>query len=278
MSVDDQIAIRNIVKKSGTSFYWGMNVLNNEKKRAMFSIYAFCRIVDDIADEIKNREEKKKKLKGWKNQIKNLYTNKKPNSSLEKELKYSIKKFKLELIDFYSIIDGMLMDAEKDIRFPAKSKLDLYCDRVAVAVGNLSIKVFGLSKREKKYALYLGRAFQLTNIARDFFEDYKNGRCYISSNYFKKNGVNQNMKTIIYDPKLQNVFQDMLSEAKDYYEKAHMESKRICKKKIIASEIMKKFYLGIHSKMFKRQIKFEKKVKLTFLEKFATLILFFIRY
>ena len=60
MTVDDhQIAIQNIVKKSGTSFYWGMNVLNNEKKRAMFSIYAFCRVVDDIADEIKNKERKK---------------------------------------------------------------------------------------------------------------------------------------------------------------------------------------------------------------------------
>ena len=62
MSDDDQIAIRNIVKKSGTSFYWGMNVLNKEKKRAMFSIYAFCRIVDDIADGIENKEEKKKKV------------------------------------------------------------------------------------------------------------------------------------------------------------------------------------------------------------------------
>ena len=278
MSDDDQIAIRNIVKKSGTSFYWGMNVLNKEKKRAMFSIYAFCRIVDDIADGIENKEEKKKKLREWKKKIKNLFKNKKIDSSIEKELKNSIKNFRLELTDFNSIIDGMLMDAEKDIQFPTKSKLELYCDRVAVAVGNLSIKVFGLSNREKKYALYLGRAFQLTNITRDFYEDYKNGRCYISSNYFKKFGVNQDMKTMIDDPKLQNIFQDILSEAKNYYEKALSESERICKKKIIASEIMKNFYIGIHSKMFKREINFKQKVRLTSLEKFIILILFFIRY
>ena len=186
-----------------------------------------------------------------------LFSN--PSSNvIEKELKYSIEKFKLELEDFYSIIDRMLMDAEKDIQFPTKSKLDLYCDRVAVAVGNLSIKVFGLTKKEKKYALYLGRAFQLTNITRDFYEDYKNGRCYISSNHLKKYGIKQNMKTLIDEPKLQDIYQDILSEAKDYYDKALIESQRICKKKIIASEIMKIFYIGIHSKMFKRKIKFEK--------------------
>ena len=278
MPVDDQIAIQNIVKKSGTSFYWGMNVLNNEKKRAMFSIYAFCRVVDDIADEINNKNEKKTKLKEWKKKIKNIYKNKQFKSSLEKELKYSVERFKLELEDFNSIIDGMLMDAEKDIQFPTKSKLDLYCDRVAVAVGNLSIKVFGLSKREKKYAFYLGRAFQLTNIIRDFYEDYNNGRCYISSNHLKKYGVNQNMKTIIDEPKLQDIFQDILSEAKDYYDKALIESKRICKKKIIASEIMKIFYISIHSKMFRKKVNFEKKIRLNSLEKIITLILFFIRY
>ena len=86
------------------------------------------------------------------------------------------------------------------------------------------------------------------------------------------------MKTMIDDPKLQNIFQDILSEAKNYYEKALSESERICKKKIIASEIMKNFYIGIHSKMFKREINFKQKVRLTSLEKFIILILFFIRY
>ena len=82
---------------------------------------------------------------------------------------------------------------------------------------------------------------------------------YLSSNHLKKYGVNQNMKTIINEPKLQDIFQDILSEAKDYYDKASIESKRICKKKIIASEIMKIFYIGIHSKMFGRKVNFEKK-------------------
>ena len=155
MKVDDQIEVKKIVKKSGSSFFWGMNVLDSERKRAMFSIYAFCRIVDDIADEIKNKRLKIEKLK----------------SSIEKELKIAVEKFQLERLDFFAIIDGMMMDAKSDIKFPKKKNLELYCDRVAVAVGYLSIRIFGLSEKEKKYAFYLGRAFQLTNIVRDFYED-----------------------------------------------------------------------------------------------------------
>ena len=69
MKVDDQIEVKKIVKKSGSSFFWGMNVLDSERKRAMFSIYAFCRIVDDIADEIKNKKNKIEKLNPGKKRL-----------------------------------------------------------------------------------------------------------------------------------------------------------------------------------------------------------------
>ena len=117
------------------------------------------------------------------------------------------------------------MDANKDIKFPSKKELNLYCDRVAVAVGYLSIKIFGLSKKEKKYAFYLGRAFQLTNIVRDFSEDLNRGRCYISSNYLLKYGINKNIMTISSEPKLQNIFQDILNDAQIYYNKSFQESR-----------------------------------------------------
>ena len=93
----------------------------------------------------------------------------------------------------------------------------MYCDRVAVAVGYLSIRIFGLSKKEKKYAFYLGRAFQLTNIVRDFYEDLKRGRCYIASEYLSTYGVKKDIKTIKHDPKLQNILQDILREANIFF-------------------------------------------------------------
>lgn len=278
MSVDDQIAIEKIVKNSGTSFFWGMKMLSSEKKRAMFAIYAFCRIVDDIADDIKDSKVKKSKLNIWKKRIEAIYNGKKLNSSLEKELKQSVMKFKLNKSDLLSIVDGMMMDAEKDIQFPTKKELNLYCDRVAVAVGYLSIQIFGLSKKEKKYAFYLGRAFQLTNIVRDFNEDLERGRCYIAFDYLKKYGIKRNLITISEEPRLQDVFQDILNEAEIYFEKSFNESKKINKRKIIASEIMKTFYKAIHSKMFKKEINLKKKIRLNSLEKILILFLFFIRY
>ena len=159
MSVDDQIAIKEIVKKSGSSFFWGMNVLNSKKKRAMFSIYAFCRIVDDIADELDNKKEKESKLKKWKKRIQHIYESVDLNNSIERELKFAIENFMLEKSDFYSIIDGMMMDARQDIKFPSKKILNLYLDRVAVAVGYLSIRVFGLSDNEKITLYFLAAGF-----------------------------------------------------------------------------------------------------------------------
>ncbi len=278
MKVDDQIEVKKIVKKSGSSFFWGMNVLDSEKKRAMFSIYAFCRIVDDIADEIKNKSLKIEKLKSWKKKINNIFKSKKLKSSIEKELKIAIEKFQLERVDFYAIIDGMMMDAKSDIKFPNKKNLELYCDRVAVAVGYLSIRIFGLSEKEKKYAFYLGRAFQLTNIVRDFYEDLKRGRCYIASEYLSIYGVKKDIKTIMHDPKLQNILQDILHEANVFFEKSNIEAKKISKKQIIASEIMKTFYKAIHAKMFKKKIDIEKKIKLNYFQKIYILVLFSVRY
>ncbi len=278
MQVDDQIAVKEIVKNSGSSFYWGMNILELEKKRAMFSVYAFCRVVDDIADEIKNKKKKIDKLKIWKTKISNIFESKEPKHSIEKELKFSIEKFKLDKSDFYAIINGMMMDAKSNIKFPSKKNLYLYCDRVAVAVGYISIKIFGLSDEEKKYAFYLGRAFQLTNIVRDFYEDLNRGRCYIASEYLSRYGVDENIKTIIKEPKLQDVLQDILIDANEYFERSRIESKKICKKKIIASEIMKTFYKALHSKMFKKRIYYEKRIRLNSFEKLYILFLFFIRY
>ncbi len=278
MKVDDQIEVKKIVKKSGSSFFWGMNILDSERKRAMFSIYAFCRIVDDIADEIKNKSLKIEKLKSWKKKINNIFDSKKPKSSVEKELKIAVEKFRLDRLDFFAIIDGMLMDAKSDIKFPSKKNLELYCDRVAVAVGYLSIKVFGLSEKEKKYAFFLGRAFQLTNIVRDFNEDLKRGRCYIASEYLSVYGVRKDIKTIMHEPKLQNILQDILREANIFFEKSNIEAKNISKKKIIASEIMKTFYKAIHAKMFKKKINIQKKIRLNYLQKIYILVLFTFRY
>ena len=273
----DQFEVEKIVKNSGSSFYWGMKILPNKQARAMFAVYAFCRIVDDIADDIKSKIKREKLLKEWELSIKNLFLKQITKNSVERELLFSIKEFNLEKKDFLSIIEGMRMDSNSNIVFPSQKKLNLYCDRVAVAVGYLSIKIFGLSKSAKNYAFFLGRAFQLTNIVRDFHEDIDRGRCYISEKYLQRYQIEKNLKKIKNNPYLQKIFQDILMEAETYFQKSLIESKNLDKKKIIASEIMKLFYKKIHKKMFKKHININKRIKLSIWDKISIFYNFYVR-
>ena len=193
--MDDKSKIEQLVKESGSSFYWGMKLLSKPKRRAMFSLYAFCRVVDDIADDEKISKKKKQiKLNLWKRKIDNIFKKKKFNDSLLRELEHSIKQFNLNKKNFYSIIDGMLMDVKTDIRFPNDRVFKLYCERVAVAVGYLSIKIFGINQSiGDKYAYSLGMAFQITNIVRDFYEDLGNKRCYLPSSKLTKYGIKKRL-------------------------------------------------------------------------------------
>ena len=278
MTSVDQLNVENIVKKSGSSFYWGMKLLPEIKKRAMFSVYAFCRVVDDIADNSGTTKSKKTKLNDWKKKIDSIYNNNNKNESILMELKTSIETFNLEKTDFISIIDGMLMDVKKKIQFPSKTEFEIYCERVAVAVGYLSIKIFGLSGYEgKKYAYSLGMAFQLTNIVRDFREDLDMERCYIPRSKLKKYGIKGSLSNLDKTNKIQEVLQDILKDADKFFKKADKISKNLDKKKIIASELMKQFYKKIHKKMFNKNIDIEKKVRLNFFDKTFILINFIFR-
>ena len=230
MPQSDQSEIEKIVKNSGSSFYWGMKILPKKKTRAMFAIYAFCRIVDDIADDIKNKNKREKLLKEWEYSILNIFKSQTTKNSVERELLFSIKEFKLEKKDFLSIIYGMRMDSNSKIVFPTHKKLELYCDRVAVAVGYLSIKIFELPRSARNYALFLGRAFQLTNIVRDFSEDITRGRCYISEKYLKKYSIKKDIKNIQKSPYLQNIFQDILNDADMYFENLILSQNILIKK------------------------------------------------
>jgi len=278
MLSSDQIKIEKIVKNSASSFYWGMKSLSKEKKRAMFSIYAFCRIVDDIADNSGHPQKKKKKLDEWIKKINILFSKKNHGTSILRELKISVNNFNLDQKDFIAIIEGMKMDVKENIKFPSKNKLKKYCERVAVAVGYLSIKVFELDEKlGKKYAYNLGMAFQLTNIVRDFSEDLKLGRCYIPDEKLKKYRIKKDIKLLQENSKIQKVLQDILQEAKFFFDESDKLSKRIDKKKVIASEVMKHFYRKIHKKMFNKHLDLKKKVKLSFFDKISIFFYFIAR-
>lgn len=173
-----------------SSFYMAMRVLPKDQREAMFSVYRFCRAVDDIADEpiYSSASERMDHLRRWRAEIGALFTGQAPFHLAD--LGQAARRYELRREDFEAVIDGVAMDAECDIRAPDWATLDLYCDRVASAVGRLSVRIFGFRPGPgEALAFHLGRALQLTNILRDIDEDAAVGRLYLPREALEAAGV-----------------------------------------------------------------------------------------
>jgi phytoene synthase len=175
-------------RASGSSFYRGMRILPRPQREAMFEIYSFCRAVDDIADDLGPREPRREQLQRWRSDIDAIYGGAPPSTLLG--LAQAVRAFSLQRDDFMAVIDGMEMDVIADIRAPDWATLNLYCDRVACAVGRLSVRVFGMeSDAGLALAHELGSALQLTNILRDLDEDASLGRLYLPREALREAGI-----------------------------------------------------------------------------------------
>jgi phytoene synthase len=178
----------NAQAASGSSFYAGMRVLPRAEREAMYAVYGFCRIVDDIADDqTRPIPEQARELDAWRADVEALYAGKPPGRAAM--LAAAVARYGLEKADFLAVIDGMQMDLEGIVR-PDLATLFLYCERVAVAVGRLSVKVFGMPAAEgEALAQHLGLALQLTNVLRDVDEDAAMGRLYLPDELLAEAGV-----------------------------------------------------------------------------------------
>jgi len=163
---------------SGSSFFYAFLFLPEDQRRAMMALYAFCREVDDIADEIDEQDVAMQKLHFWNEELDRTFTGK-PRHPVGEELNWARQHFHLTEELFLEMLDGMRMDVTRHSMLKA-ADLALYCYRVAGVVGLLSIEVFGHQSRQASdFATTLGEALQLTNILRDLQEDAKRGRIYI---------------------------------------------------------------------------------------------------
>jgi presqualene diphosphate synthase len=175
-------------RASGSSFYLAMKLLPAPKREAMFEIYGFCRAVDDIADGDGPRPQRRANLQLWRTDIDDIYRGAAPARLAR--LVGAVRRFDLQRDDFLAVIDGMAMDVDQDIRAPDLATLDLYCDRVASAVGRLSVRVFEMQPAPgERLAHHLGRALQLTNILRDLDEDAGVGRLYLPREALLEAGI-----------------------------------------------------------------------------------------
>jgi phytoene synthase len=230
---------------SGSSFYAAMRILPRAQREAMFQIYSFCRQVDDIADSDGPRPERLAALQQWRDDIDALYQGHPPQRL--QDYAASVRTFGLKREDFLAIVDGMEMDVPQDIRAPDLATLDLYCDRVASAVGRLSVRVFGLPENDGiLLAHHLGRALQLTNILRDIDEDAGLGRLYLPREGLLLAGItSDNPQKVIAERTLPKVCQGLVERAKAHFEKADEIMKRNSRRVVRAPRIMSKYYRAI---------------------------------
>jgi presqualene diphosphate synthase len=236
-------AIRDKVMAAGTSFYMAMRLLPEPRREAMYGIYAFCREVDDIADEENPLPVKQAMLDEWRREIDRVYAGT-STLPLARILAADAKTFDLRREDFLGVIDGMAMDAERDIRAPRLAELDLYCDRVASAVGRLSVRVFGdSSAAADRVAYHLGRALQLTNILRDLAEDAERGRLYLPRDLLVGVGIiATEPEAVLHHPNLGDACDALADIAEDHFAKARAAMKECSRRAMRPARAMGAVY------------------------------------
>jgi phytoene synthase len=244
---------------SGSSFYSAMRVLPREQREAMFQIYSFCRQVDDIADSDGPRPERLAALQQWRDDIDALYQGQPP--ARLRDYAASVRTFDLKREDFLAIVDGMEMDVPQDIRAPDLATLDLYCDRVASAVGRLSVRVFGLPQDDGiELAHHLGRALQLTNILRDIDEDAGIGRLYLPREALAVAGITSTDPLLVaVEPALPKVCAPLVERARMHFEKADEIMARNPRRAVRAPKIMSRYYRAILNLLVARGFAFPRR-------------------
>jgi len=239
----DNAALQAQVSRS--SFYTAMRILPRAQREAMFEIYSFCRAVDDIADDLGPREPRRAQLQQWRSDIDAVYRGAPPQQLAS--LATAVKEFDLQREDFIAIIDGMEMDVVADIRAPDRATLEVYCDRVACAVGRLSVRVFGMKPEAgRALAHHLGCALQLTNILRDLDEDAALGRLYLPREALQAAGIAAtDPATVLARPAIGEACNAVVAMAKAHFREAKAIMAKNPRREVRAPRIMGEAYRAI---------------------------------
>lgn len=217
---DAQAYCQDLTQKSGSSFYHAFKFLDAPQRIAMNALYAFCREVDDVVDEINDEHIARKELEKWRKRVDEL-NHGVTSHPVTIALADAMQTYDLHTTHMQELIDGMEMDLD-DTRYPTFSDLQLYCYRAASVVGLMSAEIFGYTNAQTtKYAHDLGLAFQLTNVIRDVAEDSQRGRIYIPQedlDTFNVDPAHLALKTTT--PEAKKLFEFQINRAQQYYEQA----------------------------------------------------------
>jgi phytoene synthase len=206
--------------KSGSSFYYSFLFLPVPRRRAITALYAFCREVDDVVDEVSDPGVARTKLAWWRTEVADLFAGH-PHHPVTRALQPHIAEYGLDAARLNEIIDGMEMDLTHH-RYADFESLRLYCHRVAGVVGQLSASIFGYrDPRTLEYAEALGIAFQLTNIIRDVGEDARRGRVYLPADDLARFGLGvEDILQLRGGPAFEQLMAFETQRAEAYYDEA----------------------------------------------------------
>jgi phytoene synthase len=229
-------------RASGSSFYTAMRILPAAQRQALFEIYGFCRAVDDVADSREPRNRRLEELNRWRADVEQLFAGSPPDRL--RGLAAALQRYDLQKQDFLAIIDGMQMDVTGDIRAPDYKTLDLYCDRVASAVGRLCVRVFGVDVAAGlALAHHLGRALQLTNILRDIDEDATLGRLYVPREALDAAGISTSDPVVAaMNPALDRACRHLVEKVQEHFQAADAVMKDCRRQAVRAPRIMAAAY------------------------------------
>jgi phytoene synthase len=243
-----------ITKKSASNLALAFVLLPKIKREAMSALYAFCREVDDVADEdsvpVKTRRDQ---LAAWREDIQRACGNETPRFAVNREFQPIIHRTHLPFALFDELIKGCEMDLDTT-RYETYEHLELYCYRVASAVGLLSIEIFGYQNPAcRDYAIYLGKALQLTNILRDVRTDAERGRIYLPLSELKKFKVSEDeILRHEYSDRFHQLAASVAAHAKHFYQVAQQTLPAEDRRSMIAAELMGSVYWRLLQKLERR--------------------------
>lgn len=274
----------NIARSAGSNFYYSFIMLPNEKKENMMTVYAFCKVTDDIVDnELDSEENKLEKIKEWREELQ-LALNDKSKYELLNKLSLTIKRANLSVQPFFDLIDGVEMDLTKK-RYETFDELKIYCNKVASTIGIMSIEIFGYKNPLTiKYAENLGIAMQLTNILRDVKKDAMVGRIYIpQEDMIKFNYSEKELMKFNYNENFRKLMEFEFKRAKSFYREADKYLETEDRRILAMGRAMELIYYYLLQKIRRKRYNvFEKEIKVSkfikFSITFSTLLKYYIVY
>jgi 15-cis-phytoene synthase len=236
------LGVKNLVRATGSNFYYSFLLLPAAKRKAIQEVYSFCRILDDIVDEDARGRDPKAELQAWRDEIEACYAGH-PGTDFGDQLLDSIEEFDLPKQAFLDLVDGMEMDL-KWHSYQTFSDLREYCYRAASTVGLICIEIFGYeSPRTREYAVNLGLALQLTNILRDLKEDIARGRIYIPLEDLERFGYSEDdLRANTYNTPFVELMKFETARARSYFERAAASLPDQDRHAMFAAEIMCAIY------------------------------------